>query len=569
MSNISIGKIKRYLPRVAILGTLILVIMLMIPAVYAEDNTLGISIVEQINRADQYHPNVNGLTGGALTPGTVSGTGTVTLTNNADMALTDINVQFVQGSTSEWALSTTPDTNKVTVGTVNAAGGVVTVHIPLLDVGQHAIVTYSVSDTVDPPVYLTASYADNKIIALNGANTTVTLTATRDNDAIPAGDTITDVEATSVAETGLSLSTTTFEFSDLTAAAPTDAKTTVVTVTDATEFNGVNQMNEYLMATTSLSYVVQSATQTISGVSVSTATAKTPNILWDIQKELSSGSWVFTPKVDLQDNEDTITYELTAVTVWVTSNSDLNTELASQVYDSGTLPADLTTSGSWTGAAWTWDPGLFSGVPVGFVKPSINVKYTSTQFPVVSGGSAGYRTTDGGSTSLAKYIYIVNGYLIEVTKVVTPVSGSPGQYDVTITVTNKGSKAASNVIVYDIVANTFTMNAGSDNPDYAGSTAVSIQGITGIAYWWNFDSLPALTGSGTITYRITAVDEDAYPLTDVFLVGVDPAQSLNLQSTPFIHEANLLAAINYESLAALGVACLFMVGMFGVYRRKQ
>lgn len=238
------------------------------------------------------------------------------------------------------------------------------------------------------------------------------------------------------------------------------------------------------------------------------------------------------------------------------------------------MPYDLTGTGSWTGTTWTWVPGAFSGIPAIFLKPSVNVKFTPAQFPVVSGGQSGYETTNGAGLTIAKYVYVVNGYLVEVTKTVSPVTGLPGQYDITITVYNKGNKDAPDVIVYDIVQDTFTMNSGSASPAFTGSTAVAnVQGITGMAYWRDVGTVAATAGYKTITYRITAVDPNAYPLTDVYLVGVDPAQSLDLRSTPFLNEADTVANVNNEALAAVGVIGLYSwsacsASSEGYYKRK-
>jgi hypothetical protein len=105
---------------------------------------------------------------------------------------------------------------------------------------------------------------------------------------------------------------------------------------------------------------------------------------------------------------------------------------------------------------------------------------------------------------------------------------------------------------------------------YTGTQAgVTIAGVTGSAYWWNIGQFDAAGGAQdkmSLTYTVTGTND--YPLTQLYMVGLDPALTSNLQSTPFISNGVMMTSANYETLAALGAAGLLVVGMIGTARRR-
>ncbi len=251
-------------------------------------------------------------------------------------------------------------------------------------------------------------------------------------------------------------------------------------------------------------------------------------------------------------NVEDVTFTLNTVTFWATLNSNLMGTPTTQIF---TPNLDLARGASWTTAPITVNLG---GTPVGFIKSALTVKDDSTQMPrtnVSSNGAAG--------VTLLKKIWVINGYNVEVTKAITSIS--PGNFLITITVKNTGSKATPpNVLVYDIVPSTFT-NSTMTTPAPMGQTAVNLAGVTGEAYWWNVGPLAALA-STTITYQVAGSGD--YPLSDVFLIGVDPAQTINLQSTPALQTGSTVVNSNMEPVLAVGVLCLVLIGLIGTFRRR-
>jgi hypothetical protein len=533
----------------------------------ADTNTLGISITEYMNRSDAYTPTLP--TGGSTTNGTISGNGTVTITNNLGYTdLYNINVTFNKGSTSGWA-----SIDGAYVADNTPVAGKVTVTIPKLANGTSMHVTYTVADTGTLPLYVTATYDDNKVNV--GGNTTVRMTLNKNTTTIGANITNINVTVTSkdldsdstndwlfsncIASVGNATAVTGNITWDVGTLAPTDPNPTLnFTATENDEEahnNTTDNLALFDMANTDIAYSVTTS-PTTAGVSIDgNPTAITSGISTDLSKQqLSGNKWQFTPKVT-NTNSENVTFTLNSVSFWSTPSNDLNTIIDQRTLTEGssTLPNDLVKDGVWTATSFNF---TYNGVPAGFIKPSFTVKNDDTQMPKT------YSSTNGlDSVKILKKIWVLNGYNIEVTKNVTD-QGS-GVYRIDISVKNIGSKTSPDtVLVYDIVPSAFT--AGNFSPDYTGTGGVT-NPVTGTAYWWNEGPIDA---GATKYINYTATGSGDYPLMDIFLVGVDPAQSMNLQSTPLLTNASTMMTANFETLAAIGAAGLLVIGMVGTARRR-
>lgn len=536
----------------------------------AEINTLGISITEHMNRGDTYTPTLP--TGGSITTTTAfSGDGTVTITNNLGSTdLYNVIVVFNKGSTSGWSAPA-----GVTLQDDTPGVGQITATIPKLAHGAHYDLTYTVTSSAILPLYMTAVYTDNKVNV--GGYTTVTLTLSKDTTTI--GNDINNVVVTLrpldlnsnsindwvfsnlVPSTGSTIlnpdGSITWTIGTLHVADPTPTLGVRTTENDAAAHDGgTNNLALFDMATSSVTYSITTSPST-SGVSiVGSPRAITSGISTDLTKQqLTGDSWQFTPKITNTNSED-VTFTLSSVSFWATSSGDLSSNIDSRVVTAGlpwALPHDLAMGGVWTATPFSF---VYNGVPAGFIKPTFTVKDDSTQMPRT------FSSTQGTSgITLLKKIYVLNGYNIEVTKTVTDLGS--GVYQIHIDVTNIGSKKSPDyVLVYDIVPSDFTAHDWS--PGYLGTGSVS-NPVAGIAYWWNEGPLNA-GQTMTITYQVTGAG--TYPLNDIFLIGVDPAQSMNLQSTPTLNNVSTMATANFETLAALGAAGLLVVGMIGTARRR-
>lgn len=561
----------RRIVQILIISTLLIALFPVIQA-SAETNTLGISIAENMNRADTYTPN-NPAVGGTTTSAALSGNGAVTITNNLGSTdLYQVNVVFTKGSTSGWAVTS----GTATVTDNSPVNGQVTVHMTTLGHGQNVKLSYVVNPAATLPVYITATYDSNKVNI--GGSTVVHLSITKDstvttNDVtgisvhvVPKDLNVNSINdwvfsAPSSGTVSAADGSITWTPASLTTAAPSATMTFTTTENDALAHTDAAQdVQIYDMASTSIAYSMTSTTSTAAGVSVSGhPTATTTGISSDVQKAFVSGnSWTFTPSVKNTNTEDVL-FTLNTVTFWATLNSNLNGAATTQSF---TPNQDLARGASWTTAPITVSLG---GTPAGFIKSAWTVKDTTTQMP------RSYGSTNGVTgVTLLKKIWVLNGYNVEVTKAIT--SSTPGTFLITITVKNTGSKATPpNVLVYDIVPSTFItaspLSPSNFVPAATGSTGVTIANpaITGNAYWWDVGPLAAGI-SKTITYQVTGSGD--YPLSDVFLIGVDPAQSINLQSTPALQTGATVVNSNMEPVLAVGVLCLVLIGLIGTVRRR-
>jgi hypothetical protein len=553
------------LVQILIISTLLLALLPVIQA-SAETTTLSISIAEHMNRSDIYTPS-NTTLSGVTASGLLSGDGTVTITNNLTSTdLYQVNVTFTKGSTTGWAIAS----GAASFTNDYPSPGLITVHMTQLVHAQSVILSYQVSPTAVLPVYINASYTSNKVTI--GGSTGVNLTITKDSSAISSDVTGITVKVvprdvntngirdwvfsspTSGATVSASDGSITWNPANLITGTPTALMNFTTTENDSLAHNDLAQdVQIYDMANTSITYTLTSTTSTEAGVKVSgSPSASVTNVTSDVQKAFVNGNnWNFTPTVKNTNIED-VTFTLNTVTFWATLNTNLMGTATTQIF---TPNQDLARGATWTTAPITVNVG---GTPVGFIKSTLTVKDNATQMPrsyISSNGAAG--------VTLLKKIWVINGYNVEVTKAITSIS--PGNFLITITVKNTGSKATPpNVLVYDIVPSTFT-NSTMTSPAPIGQTAVSLAGVNGEAYWWNVGPLAA-GASTTITYQVAGSGD--YPLSDVFLIGVDPAQTINLQSTPALQTGSTVVNSNMEPVLAVGVLCLVLIGLIGTVRRR-
>ncbi len=539
----------------------------------AATSTLGISITEHMGRGDTYTPALP--TGGSTTTTTAfGGDGTITIRNNlAATDLYNVIVVFNQGSTTTpWSAPA-----GVTLQYNTPAPGQITATIPKLARATSVDITYTVASGATLPLYLTASYSQNKVNV--GGYTDATLTLNRDTTVIGNsinsvsvrltpknldGDGVPDWVFSSLAPGAGTITDNgdgSFTWNVGTVAAGTGAGPTLSfrsTENDAGAHDGATDLTLYDMADSSISYSVTTS-PTTAGVSIiGSPRAITTGLSVDLAKEqLSGNAWQFTPKITNTNTAD-VTFTLESVSFYATDSGNLSANIpgAARTVTAGSpwaLPHDLDRSAVWTATPFSF---TYNGVPAGFIKPSFTVKDDSTQMP------KSYSSLQGAAgITLLKKIYVMNGYNIEVVKTITDLGS--GVYQIHIDVTNTGSKASPDtVLVYDIVPSAFS--AHDFNPATTGDGAVTSP-VTGHAYWWNVGPL-ASHQTKTIIYQVTG--SGAYPLNDIFLIGVDPAQSMSLQSTPALNNVSAMASANFEALAALGAVCLIAVGMVGTARRR-
>lgn len=555
----------------------------------AETNVISIDIAESITRHDTYQPTGT-YTDGVVVPGAASGTGTVTLTNNAGVPLYDVVIVFNTGQTTpaSWAYSSGD------AATLTAGAGTMGVSVKNFAAGHDVVLTYGLNPaTAVPPVALTTTYTRNVITNSVASNTVVHLTATANGAALPSDVasvaptvTIASADSATLGVPGTPDWTLSSAFtapasgSSLTwspAAIPAGGSSTIDVTATVNEVAALNDGNSgvalYDIATSTVTYTINSNVGSSSGVRVNSATGSTTEVISKIEKQFNSatGQWEFTPKVSTPVASN-IAYDLASISEWAVSTSDLNAVIAGpQTIDSGnhdashpTWPALVDGSNPFTATGTELLSFAYNGVPVGFMKPVISIRDTNNQFP-----KTGSSTANG--VDLLKRIYIINGYQVEVVKAITP-GAAAGEYHIHIVATNLGTAATPpSVVVYDIVPTAFYSLVAPVSPTNMVPAATGNSPVaSGQAYYWNIGSLAANGQPGdsaTIDYDVTGTG--SYATSDLFVVGVDPAQSLNLQTTPLLTNASTLVNANFEMLAALAAAGLLIVGTVGTARRRQ
>ncbi|MCD4821019.1 MAG: hypothetical protein K8R11_02860 [Methanococcoides sp.] len=545
---------------------IVLISILTLPA--AATSVLDIQVTESLNVEDLYN--------GTLTQGSATGSGVITITNElSSTPLYDISLNFSNGTTlsSSWIASSgmTLDTSE---------NGHVIVHINSLVNGASETISYECSGS--RPILFEESYEFDKILVNDSTNVTLTLNNT-------ASSTISNILLVKTAVDSDTDSTPDFLFSNaestvglvlmtidkdvirwngfsLTAGATATLNFTA-TENDADAHANSESLSavEYYMGNASLQFTINDGTTSGSGITLNDdPTAVTSNFAISLDKnqldqtEGGNGDgddWGFTPEVTNTDSES-IDFSISAVNVYVTNNVDLETAIDSTTYNPGTLSSGAT----WTDSEWPVldfpDP-----VPVGWIDVDLSVDLSGDQL------IDSYSTTNG-TYQLIEKIYIINGYLVEAKKTITK-NATEDYYDVSLWVHNKGNLATPpHVVVYDIVPQNFSLEYNETNP--TGNTAVTSP-IQGVAHWWDVGSLEAHGTADNQTYiNYTVSGAGIYRMSDLFILGIDPAYSLDLPSTPVLTTGTKVAtSTNVESVMSVLMLVSLLVGVVGMRRNKR
>ncbi len=546
---------------------LIMLVLLSFPG--SAKAVLDIQVTESINLTDEFD-------GTTLTQGAPTGEGEINITNMLTTELYDISLNFSEGGTSGWAVSTGNGVDLDTTG-----DGYVIVHINSLAEGGSAIITYSC--TGSRPVIFTESYNTSKILVGGSVNVSLTL----ENNASSA---ITGIQLIKTAADVNDNSTFDFTFSnpdvevgDVSAIDDTitwngfslDADSNATLNFTATESDpGAHQNAESLSAVehyignTILQFTITDGSESGSGVGLNEEpTATTSNFEISLQKnqlDQSEGGngggddWGFTPTIENTDTEE-ISFSISSVNLYVTTSTALQDTSAvnSTSYTSQTIS---------NGETWNQDEWKIydfpEPVPVGWIDVDLSVDFSGAQL------SEAYSTTNG-TYELIEKIYIINGYLVEAKKSIAKNATNADQYDIILWVHNKGNLVTpDNVYVYDIVPNNFSMVYNDTVPE--GATQVSSP-ITGMAYWWNVGPLQPDTQEGDeVTIHYTVEGTGLYSLTDLFILGIDPSYTLNMQSTPVIRNGVLVTSrAGVKPVLGMLMMAFLLLGMVGLKKKKQ
>ncbi len=546
---------------------IILISFFSLPASAATD-VLNISISEAITLADEY----DGVT---LTRGLSSGSGEINITNTlSETALYDISVNFDKGATTSWTTSSSGVNLTSTEDSV-------TVHINALEAAGSAIITYDC--TGSRPVNFSESYNTSRILAGGSVNVSMTL----ENNASSA---ITSIQLIKTAADNNSDSTADFTFSGESATSGTPSITGGNVITwdieslgvgstatlnftaadndeNAHSSGGLQSSMQHYLGNATLQFTINNGDVSGSEVAVNgDPTATTLNFEISLEKnqlgESEGGSggddWEFTPTITNTDSEN-ISFTISAMTVYVTNSTVLEKDSAidNKLYGSKT---GFSSDNPWEGSKLTVND-FPDPVPVGWIEVDLSADLSGSQL------SESYSTTNG-TYKLIEKIYIINGYLVEAKKSISK-NDTDNQYDITLWVHNLGDLETPPVVyVYDIVPTNFSIVYNETDPD--GSTAVSSP-IEGYAYWWNVGPLEAEGTPGNETYiNYTVEGTGLYRMTDLFILGIDPSYTLNMQSTPVLRNGGLVTSrASVKPVLGMLMMAFLLLGMVGLKKKNR
>lgn len=537
--------------------------------------------------------------------------GTVNITNPNTETIYDIYISFT--NTDGLSTNFTHDSaTKFGNQTTGAPGSIIVLNVPELRSGNYSVFTYNISCMgLDPPVNLMTNYTsighsmNRKVLA--GYNWTVDQTVRNDN---PISMDITNLNITIIAE-NVTWESNDFPFSLEELYAVGDYTNVSGNGTSSIKWwwtprGGVLpwQQNEsisfrvrapysvpftatYLAIREVVNYEVSTLLSNLTIVDIN-ATAQ---VDFDFEKrivepadntESHNVTWEISPTISVPVN---ITYNLNAVTLWVTENLDItntteNTNWGLLQNNMTGFPTQINMSVGWTGTPWyfNYTDGTDNSnpPPIVWMKPEHLI---ANQY----GQIVNYSTSVAGNDIYLKYIYVIHGYWLEVSKNITNIGED--QYQIDILVENIGNGWTPNgtyVTVYDYVPQEFGMwdiqPAAYDCPGSACQTAaVGTAGAQfyGDSFRWNIqwkDGINASLGpkrgpdatgwtnySWNVSYKVNGTGP--YRVTDLYVVGLDPLKVDGAFTSPIITIISGIQTYSNEILYISVIAFLIIINI--------
>lgn len=443
-------------------------------------------------------------------------------------------------------------------GEANGSDNPFIVHIPELLTGESTEFTYNVSCiTVPPPMNINTSYSNfdhgftKKVLA--GKNWTITQRITNDFNQ-PINNINVSIIAQNISWNG------TFDSFDLIHLNATADYTNVTgNGTSTTNWNWIsnggslnpgNSANITYIATAPqnvptsntymaiLDYLNYEIAYLASNVTLTDVVAKS-TLDFNVQKRIIQPSDdENNTNVTWEANADVIatinaSYDLTKVTLWVTEDLDPSNKTTSfgVLEDIQTPSAIVNLSTSpWSANSWAFNftdgSSSASPPPIVWMRPYFNLRNAESQIINTS-------ITQNGNDIYMKYIYVINGYWLQIDKNITSVAED--SYRIDIFVENIGNAwTPQNLVVtaYDYVPSEFV--AYDFNKTAALTKSANGSGFNGTAYQWIIPAKSPYNASlgpkseslenrsWSMYYYVNGTGD--YKVSDLYIVGLDPRQ---------------------------------------------
>ncbi len=287
-----------------------------------------------------------------------------------------------------------------------------------------------------------------------------------------------------------------------------------------------------------------------------------------------------------------ITFDINRVTLWVTQNIDPSNDTSGTVWGpltvnytnpSGGPMKEINISTLWGNSSYYWTFNFTDGSNSSYPPPIVWMK---PEFAITNkyGQIMNYTTTRSGQEIFIKYIYVIHGYWLEVSKNVSNIGED--QYQVDIRVENIGNGWTPQfemVTVYDFIPDNFKVWGMTPAPfkcptgSYCTNLSVGVPSSDyyGMSYKWDIPwkgtmnsslgpkSGPQATGGGNyswnVSYKVNGTGE--YKVSDLYIVGLDPLKVDGAGVSPVIAVITGLQSYSKEILYLGIVAFLIVVNV--------
>jgi hypothetical protein len=321
-----------------------------------------------------------------------------------------------------------------------------------------------------------------------------------------------------------------------------------------------------------------------------------------VTKEHVDGTWK--GNATFTNQAAGLVYVLTDYAVWATEGN-----FGAYVEDSGWTPGSTgapsdTVLYALTGLTTVLNPGepsttetiefAYDGVPVIWANATFALQQNDTHGWEKSYSiETRWNETYGSDFIVSQRIWVVGDYLIKATKHVVPFPDEDTKFRVYIVVENIGETQTPNTAyIYDMIPTNMSVadyspwGEGSSNYVNSSSLFGDYSNVTtpmagyDLGQIWSLGSLqPGANGTGdyedwdqitdeqqfVIAYNMTGSGD--FRLSDVYIVGVDPINSLNDHTSPIVTLFGGSKAANYEGMFILLFGAVMVAGV--VIRRKK
>ena len=324
---------------------------------------------------------------------------------------------------------------------------------------------------------------------------------------------------------------------------------------------------------------------TITGIELADIKARA-DVAFNFTKRIDKPATTLDDRVVTWESEPTvgtrndITFNVTKVSMWVTYKGDMDPNNMDTLYQRYFPKQLVNRSDNWNSfedISTRWYFNYTDGShptappPVIWMMPYYHIADYQDQIQ---------RTfrTESGEDYYFKYIYVVNGYWLEIEKNVTNIG--PDQYNVSLFVWNRGpgfTPRNLTVTIYDFVPEDFTpfqFNPGTDQ-----NTAVS-GAFNGTAYLWNVPTTRTIQNASfapkgqsnstwNATYLVNGTGD--YRLSDLYIVGLDPRLVDGGSSSEVISVLSSMASSSTETMYVMIVLALVAINVvnYAIAKRRE